>query len=236
MKIGCITPTRGDRPEFLERCKLYVARQTIQATHYIVDDPPADPNVRDIGLRVRTGIQRAKKDGCDVVAVIEDDDWYSSTYLEQQIRDWSKAGCPLLWGVKQTIYYHVGIRKWSRLDHTIRSSLCAMLIRTDVIDKYKWEDDCVYLDMKLWATIYKARPDLRQLSNGPAEKRFVGIKHGTGLCGGAGHRESYRYQYSDYDGRWLKSVVGPDDYPFYESLYENKPPVNSKSACTMIRA
>lgn len=225
MRVAVITPDRSDRPAFLDQCKKYVRHQTIEVPHFIVDDPAIDPTKPDIGRRIRLGLERAREAGCDVAAVFENDDFYSPRYLELQLHDWSNAGSPLIWGIQQTIYYHVGIRKWRRLDHPHRSSLCAMLIRTDILDKFRWSDTSVYLDLWLWHNVH-GNKKARNLSGGPAERRFIGIKHGTGLCGGAGHRTTYKYTHSDPDGRWLRSIVGEDNYTFYQSMFD--PNLNRK--------
>ena len=217
MKIAVITPTRGDRPQLLAQCKKYVDRQTIQATHFVIDDPPIDPNKRDIGHRIRIGLERARDAGCHVAAIFEDDDWYSPTYLERQIGAWANAGCPRIFGVTETIFYHVGMRRWCRLLHRDRASLCGTMIRPDDVLKtggLQW--DMVFVDTMLWSRFF----DPNFLAPGPAEKLFVGIKHGVGLSGSGHHRNNPNlFASEDLNGCWLRSVVGEKDFEFYDPMF-----------------
>ena len=80
--IGVIIPDRGDRPKFLENCLRMLKAQTMQPTIIeIVNDAPFSDE-KDITLRYRLGYERLRNKEIEVIALIENDDWYAPDYLE----------------------------------------------------------------------------------------------------------------------------------------------------------
>jgi transcription termination factor Rho len=104
MKIGILTITRGDRPEFVEHCISQIKNQSVGATfHEIMDDKPLNNDI-DITYRYRVGTQRLIEKGADVVLFCEDDDYYSRRYVELMVRAWLSNGRPHVFGNIQTAH------------------------------------------------------------------------------------------------------------------------------------
>ena len=83
--IAIIIPDRGDRQELTEHCFYQIKRQTIKPEKiYHINYPPIDDSV-DLVSRIQKGIQLAKNDGINKVAIIENDDYYPDNYLESII-------------------------------------------------------------------------------------------------------------------------------------------------------
>lgn len=205
MKIGVLIITRGDRPQFLEQAKKMLKEQTLQPNEIcIVDDKPLSDEV-DITYRYRIGFERLK-DKVDVIILWEDDDYYSTKYIETMFTAWIDNGKPLLFGLNNTIYYNINTKKYVHLKHSGRASMMSTMISTKaVIDWGK--DNYAYTDMILWRQLKGVAVDLGIIN--------MGVKHGTGLCGGGGHVNDWgHYNQVDTDLSLLKSVTGKH-YPFY---------------------
>lgn len=183
MKIAAITPTRGDRPEFLEHCKYLMEKQTRKPDkHYIIDYPPESDEV-DLIPRIRKGIEMAKADGMDYVAIIEDDDYYPDCYI-QALSDYYSDSNINFFGVINTIYFHLGIEGFRIMRHPHRSSLFTTSFKIDALDNFVWPDDNEpFLDLVIWNYVKE--------NNIPTYfatiSDCIGIKHGYGKCGGNGH-------------------------------------------------
>lgn len=212
MKIGALTPDRGDRPQFLRHAMRFSERQTFKpAAHLLVCDPPRS-TAPDLGWRVREGLEMLFAGGCDAVAIIENDDYYAPGFLDSLVREWSRHDRPPLFGFDETIYYHAGLRAWSRLRHPGRASLCSTLVTSKALS-VSWSEDTVFLDLLLWAAL----PGVAIPVPGPPE--MIGIKHGVGLCGGTMHH-SVVWEHGDPDLEWLRGHVDEESLRFYEGMAE----------------
>ena len=63
--IGILTPTRGDRPLFVDQYNEIIKSQTLQPDEIIMVDYPPVSDKKDLGARYRIGIQEASKRGCN---------------------------------------------------------------------------------------------------------------------------------------------------------------------------
>lgn len=211
-RISVVTPDRGDRPEFLNQCKVYVKRQTLQPiAHLIVNNPPLARSC-DIGHRLRSGISFLK-DECDYVAVMENDDWYSPNYLEVMVKQLkafaSKWGYPLFFGIDLMQIYHLNLRRYATYTRRKFSCLCCMLLRSDILDWVDWGDEC-YVDGYLFRNKCLTTP------NSPVcvvSGLVLGIKHGIGLCGTTDHK-AFKGKH-DKNLSFLSRLVG-GDLEFYK--------------------
>lgn len=215
MKIGVIIPTRGDRPGFLENCLRMLSCQTVQPDIVEVVDFPASDKC-DITKRYRMGYDRLRDKGLDVIALMEDDDWYCREYLEIMIKEWVKTK-PDLFGTMYTIYYHIGIRGWFKFDHDRRSSAMNTLIKPDL--DFAWcADHEPYTDIHLWKTL---RGILTSRTFMPDRHIALGIKHGIGMCGGRNHTDRlHRYVNIDHDLNFLRSIMDEESLEFYAKFYQ----------------
>jgi len=209
MKIGCLTPTRGDRQKFIEQAKKLMSEQTLQPDVWeIVDDKPLNNEV-DITYRFRIGFERLKAKGVDVVIIIEDDDYICPKYIETMVNAWVQRGKPDIFGLNNTIYYNVITNKYTFLKHDGRSSMMSTVLNINA--KIEWgQDNYAYTDMVIWKQLKGVAVDLGFLN--------MGIKHGIGMCGGGGHQLDWaRYDKSDNDKSFLRTSTG-NHFNFYAGV------------------
>jgi hypothetical protein len=199
----------------LKRCVDMMSRQTLQPEEvFIMNDPPEDPGKKDITWRYRKGLQRIaeRHPNTELVLLIEDDDWYSPSYIEVFYRAWNDAGRPEIFGVGETRYYHIGMKKLYHEVHQDRASAFSTGITLQGAEKMKWpNDDFSFVDLYMW----------RQLEG----KTFVvdppvclgikGHKEGT-LFGGSGHNDKWwDHSQSDRDLFWARRVLDQESFTFY---------------------
>ena len=219
VKVVALVPTRGDRPKMLENMKSMMSRQT-KPLHgmVIVDDKPVDPDVKDITYRYRIGLERVFEQfpDCDLVAFIEDDDWYSDTYIEIMSDAWFNNGMPNLFGIGETYYYHIGDNMWFHQEHKRRSSAFCTMVTKAVLDmSFNWpKDDYPFTDIALWKSFPGKTVKFREL-------RALGIKgydEGTHF-GGSGHSSGWKgYKNTDPKMEWLNDNIDEEALKFYRSL------------------
>ena len=211
LKIGIIIPDRGDRPELLKNCIRMMKNQTVQPIEIcVVDDPPKDPKKIDITYRYRIGYDRLRNKNLDCILLIENDDWYHPKYIERMVEKWVELDKPDLCGHQYTIYYHIAIRAWLKLDHFRRASAMNTLIKPDL--NFDW---CVdyepYTDIYLWM-----KSELKGITWMPLTHLCIGIKHGIGNCGGAFHTTYLkRYKFQDPNFEFLKQHMDFESFDFY---------------------
>lgn len=213
MKIGVLIPTRGDRTEFLEFAKAQIAKQTLQPDLIeIVNDPPKSAE-KDITWRYRIGCDRIFSKGADVVLFMEDDDFYCDDYIKTMVEMWEANGKPNSFGIADTYYYHLGIRKWMRMQHPNRASAFSTMVTKEILN-IKWPDDHYsFVDIDIWK-------QLRGRSVLTNKILTLGIKgYGEGaVFGGIGHNEKWvAYKSTDTDLAWLKDKTG-DRFSFYQKF------------------
>lgn len=170
----------------------------------------------DIVPRIRLGFEELKKYNVDVIAIMENDDWYSQQYLNYIVSQWEKHNRPDLFGTSYTIYYHLKFKAWYRFEHSQRASLMNTLIKPDA--KFEWPvDNEPFLDIHLWANIRN------RMIFVPDKHYSMGIKHGVGLCGGGMHEDDkmnrLRFPYPDPDGSFLKEHLDHTSFNFYFNYF-----------------
>lgn len=264
LRIAVLIPDRGDRPELLENCLRMIAAQTLQpvevyvvgvfcniktTNEYIKTSLAIEPigGVCDITKRYRIGYNGLCEINClrpfDLIALIENDDWYSPDYLERMAEQWVAAGEPDLFGTAYTMYYHVYQRGYFEFAHPDRASAMNTFIKPGL--RIDWPaDHDPYTDLSLWwnqgiasstatsaGEVLLRDQHLTPHPNGIRTKATwhplntlgrhisIGMKHGIGLCGGYNHTNKLnRYKHSDADGLWLKHWLDADSYAFYRGL------------------
>jgi glycosyltransferase involved in cell wall biosynthesis len=225
MKVGVIIPTRGDRPLFLKNCIRLLQNQTL-TPHLVavIDHEPASDDC-DITKRYRAGYDRLRDQDLDVIALMEDDDWYAPDYLELMCNKWAELGRPDLLGTDYTIYYHIKLFAHFTMYHDQRGSAMGTLIKPDM--DFNWcHDSQPYTDSHLWV-IAKHQSTGRKLNGKifkPAKHICMGIKHGVGMRGGDSHlsrldRYTTNTGIPDYGKSFLKSIVDPDSFQFYSNYF-----------------
>lgn len=219
MKFALVIPTRGDRPQFIEQCKLLIARQTLQPTEVLWMDYKPESNRKDITQRYRRGVELATKKGYQFVVFWEDDDWYHQDYLKWLVDAWHKNKRPNFFGVGETYYYNHSIGSAHHMKHAGRTSAFCTLAKLPW--KTTWPDDHnPFLDMH----IHK-NSSLKTI-NFTDKIYAVGIKHGMGLTGGGGHRPNFKFNMPN-SKKWFYEVIG-NDRTFYDNIAKQSPPAGQR--------
>lgn len=226
MKLGIIIPTRGDRPAFLDNCLRMLYAQDrdsvrdIDMDVHVVAFPPKDNDI-DITPRYKAGYDHFRNKGYDLLAFIEDDDWYSPIYLQTMLAQWEKAGNPDLFGTAKTMYYHIELKAYYIMEHHNRSSAMNTFIRPDL--DFPWPVDLEpYLDLHLWKTIPNRVVWM------PDKWYSIGIKHAIGkTIDGGGHRihddDYVKLRYIHPDNGLLKETMDADSFEFYWNYFQPQP-------------
>lgn len=212
MKIGVIIPHRNNRPHFLKNCFRMLDAQTVKPDIIeLVNDSPRDAEC-DITWRYHTGYDRLRNKNLDVIFLIEDDDWYSPTYIETMLHQWISHGTPDIFGTDYTIYYHIYLKKFFRFDHDGRSSAMSTIIKPDL--DFPWCDDNEpYTDLHLWKT-------LKGIAFKPEWHICMGIKHGIGKSGGQNHlTRLHRYKH-DLE---IRNIMDHESFVFYDKYFDMHP-------------
>lgn len=193
-----------------------IQAQTIQPDMHIIVDDIHDCNYPDVTWRYKLGFQRAREQGADVFVIMEDDDWYAPNYIEVMLTEWVRRRKPNLFGIANTIYYHLALRKYRIITHPRRASMMATVIRADT--EIEWcADDYPYLDVHMWTEL----PSVTIATKVFDKTITIGIKHGNGLYAGGGHNKDsqvYKTGYADPDMKFLESHVGSRLVRFYKTI------------------
>lgn len=218
IKLGIIIPDRGDRPLFLENCLRMIEAQTFKPTIIELINEPAKNTDCDITYRYRTGYDKLRNKGLDIIALMENDDFYAPTYLETMVKEWVKRGRPQLLGTDYTIYYQIELFGYMTMHHMERSSAMSTLIKPDM--DFKWCADTVaYTDMYLWD-----ESGLVGQVFHPDKHICIGIKHNVGLCGGYAHnpKKFYRFNERDNNKDFLRAHMDEKSFEFYANYFNQK--------------
>lgn len=215
MKVGIIIPDRGDRPMFLDNCLRMLKRQSLIPKRIEIIDYKPKSDACDITARYRKGYDELRNKGIDIIAFIENDDWYHEQYLEAMIYEWQHRGKPDLFGTNQTIYYHIKLFAYFYMNHHTRSSAMSTLIKPDM--DFPWcVDHEPFTDLYLWTK-------LKGVLFEPRTPICIGIKHGIGKCGGKSHIDRlHRYVNQDADHSFLQKLMDSDSYKFYSNYFKNE--------------
>lgn len=215
MRIAVLIPDRNDRKELLENCLRMMQDQSLQPCMIeLVNDTPIYDKC-DITWRYRLGYERLRNKNIDIIAFIENDDWYHTDYLKTMSEAFCNAGSPDMFGLDHTIYYHIRTFEYFTMHHTRRSSAMNTLIKPDLDIKWGHDND-PYCDVHLWNQIKGVII--------PTKKEIcLGIKHGIGLCGGQNHTDKMqRFVNLDHQKTYLKSIIDKKSFDFYSNYL---PPV-----------
>lgn len=223
--VTLITPT-GGRPECIQRCHEFIKRNKTNlkvqwiivndfddtyyefATDMIFNKKIGDRNKNPIGSSIKQALKYIKS---DFVLFIEDDDWYSSDYIQYYYDNLQRCS---LFGQGFAKYYNIKNRSYEIRPNSTTASLCQTGIRTDfLIKNINCFDDeyAPFNDMKLWEHVDEDKV-LELESN-----KCVGIKGSTGRLGlGDGHKN---LQNKDLDLNKLKDWVG-SDFQLYKDYFD----------------
>lgn len=215
MKVAVLIPDRGDRTKFLINCLKMVHRQTLHPARVLVVDFEPQEGVVDITKRYRKGYEELTAEGkYDLIAFMENDDWYSPVYLETMVEQWVKMGKPDLFGLTETIYYHLKLRKYFTMMHPDRSSAMNTMIKPGLTIQWPKDYD-PYTDQWLWM---RENVGIKTKANFLPEKVIcIGMKHNMGMTGGEMHSTKL-HRFINDDNGFLASTVDQFSYKFYSQF------------------
>lgn len=207
MSFATITPSRGDRPQFLEFLKHQISRMTVKPEKsYFIDWGPQSEEV-DLVTRVKDGIHQALHEGFTEVYILEDDDAYRPDHFERM----QLNGSDFI-GQETSTYYNLRNNTWQTMSHPGRSSLFITGFKLSALKDFNWpRKNERFLDISLWEHAKRFKMKRKFVETGA-----IGIKHGQGLFAGRGHVMEMRNK--DLNMEWLKANVSTDAYLFYKSL------------------
>jgi hypothetical protein len=219
--VGVIIPTLGDRKKFLHFCLERLKKQTRQPDLVEVVDYKNESGDIDVTQRYRHGIKKLIKEGAELIVFIEDDDYYPLTYIAETVKLWRKSGRPAVMGCNMSVYYHLPTRQYREIPSRHSSAYCTSVSKQAKLEVC--DDNEAYFDLYLW------RGNRHHSKQVEYKNKPIGIKHGTGRCGGAGHipRSGY-YPSKDYDLNYLSEHVDEEALSFYKKLFTFKPFVEVK--------
>ncbi|MFW6002559.1 MAG: class I SAM-dependent methyltransferase, partial [archaeon] len=213
-KIGVVTPTCSpERKPFLEFLEKRIYGQTKQVDKWYLVNYPNNSHIPDLAKRYKQGIKKAVEDECDLIFLMEDDDYYPYTYIEELFKEWKKKGCPTIIGVNGTVYFHLKHDGYASFPQNKRTSAFETAITSNAIYD-QCPDHVIDYDIKLW----KANQPDGVLVDIP--HRPVGIKHGLGLTGGRYHTKG-KYNTNKPPQMQLKNLVDEEAYNFYQKIKKN---------------
>jgi hypothetical protein len=212
LRIGIIIPDRNDRPILLHNCMRMLAAQTLQPEIINVVNYLPKSEKCDITERYRTGYDQLRGKNLDLIAFIENDDYYCANYLEFMAKQWILSEKPDILGLNHTIYYHIRTFEHFTMFHNTRSSAMNTVIKPDLDLKWGHDND-PYTDVWLWNL-------LKGIIITPEKEACLGIKHGIGLCGGQNHTDHMdRFINKDHDKAFLRSVMDLESFEFYSNYF-----------------
>ena len=217
MRIGVLIPDRNDRPRLLENCLRMIKKQSLQPELIEIVNDKSLNNDCDITWRYRIGYDRLRNKNLEMIALIENDDWYHEDYLKIMCEKYIEHGKPDIIGTTCTTYYHIKEFAYFNMYHSTRSSAMSTLIRPDLNLNWTVDND-PYTDIHLWL-----HNKLKGITFDPGRYICLGIKHGEGKCGGQNHFDKMeRYINLDHDKTFLKSILDPESFEFYSNYFNNK--------------
>lgn len=214
-RIAVIIPDRNDRPHFTANCIRQLEAQTLKP-HILCHknyDPESDDY--DITQRYRRGYEElSQRDDVDLIAFMENDDWYSADYLATMVKYWKSSGRPQVFGLNHSIYYHLRLGKWMKMQHPHRADNAQTLILPRL--EFDWcPDNEPFTDVHIWkkAIDKNTGKRLQCLTFSPPHPIHIGFKHGFGKCGTQSHTS--RFNRFTQETQLLKETLDPDSLTFF---------------------
>lgn len=174
MNVTAITCTY-QRPAAMALCEVYLKRQTRVPWQWLVLDGP-----EPMPKKILRAIQTNQISG-DVVAFVEDDDWFRDDWIEWGAGMIAK-GYDLV-GEGMAVYYNVRRRWWSECRNVRHAALCQTIVSRDMLESIANVIQCFdspFFDTRIWPLECSK---FLALPKSPAERRVVGIKGMPGLTG-----------------------------------------------------
>ncbi len=234
LKVAVVTPTYN-RAVFLAQCyRYFMAQQGFATTHlhWFVLDDSAEPSWQGVNDRVHyqyisekmpIGHKRnvlnamALAWGADVICSMDDDDWYSATYVQEMVALLHGSDACFA-GSSESFIYHWRMGKMVKIDavgranHSCNGVLCykaIVLQHSQYSDKTESGEEPGFLNYGRYTLLQ--HPDVRKLSfavahsHNTVSKRNYFIKPDSGL-----------YSLDDF-------AISEEDRQFYHTLAGSQP-------------
>jgi hypothetical protein len=240
MSIAAVTPTR-DRERAIKLLARWVRQQTLPVDRWIVVDDgdvpiEPEPEMTHLIRRART-TNEPEHSLClnlrqaipflveDKILILEDDEYYAPTYVEEMNRRLDKW--PAV-GIGFSKYYHLGLRSFYVHENLKHASLAQTSFRSELLGHFvraMADPREKFIDIKFWK---QTRPvgniwrdeDHYIANNGSPGAQYVGIKGMPGREGiGFGHKAMPQYR-QDLNLECLRRWIRPDDFTAYERIAE----------------
>jgi len=230
-RITCITPT-GDRPLAFALCQQWMLHQTVKPDQWIVVDDgkipltptyamqyvrreprPDDPKYT-LGRNLAAAIPLISG---DKIFIIEDDEYYAPSYIEEMSRHLDRYE---IVGIANSKYYHLPSGSHRMIGNNEHASFAQTSFRKSFLPILeKLLTGSVYLDMRLW----RAAGNRGYLFVDTQKPLYLGIKGLPGRAGiGGGHRLSIYDSNKDTADRPILKKWVPQDYKIYLDILNRK--------------
>jgi len=214
----------GARPEAWKLCQKWMERQTYTGAvrWIIVDDgeqpqkisfkrkwemivvrpePFWTPGQNTQARNIQAGLELLAAN--DRLVIIEDDDWYSSDWLEWVDLQLDKYD---LIGEGLAKYYNVQQKRWKDHQNKSHASLCSTAMKGSAIDAFRSvaRGKIQFIDVLLWQAFSPSKVFLEE------KNRVIGIKGLAGRPGiGQGHNKNFNGT-PDLNFSQLRKWIGND--------------------------
>jgi glycosyltransferase involved in cell wall biosynthesis len=237
MSIAAVTPTR-DRALTIKLLARWVRQQTLPVDRWIVVDDgdvpvSPEPEMTHLVRRARTS-HEPEHSLClnlrqalpflteDKVLILEDDEYYAPTYVEEMSRRLDAS--PAV-GIGFSKYYHLGFRSPYVHENMAHASLAQTSFRSELLDRFiraMADPREKFVDIKFWKqvrAIGNVWRDGNRYDDRPGAQ-YVGLKGMPGREGiGFGHKAMPQYR-QDPALEWLRGWIRPEDFVVYEQIAE----------------
>lgn len=225
MLVSLLTPT-GNRAAAFALCEKWIKNQTYKGSlqWLVVDDYLKDPTpftcdqevvkapvVWKPGLNTQRSnmLSLLEKVKGDIIFFIEDDDYYSPTYIETMLKLLETSEIA---GLSNSQYYHVKVPGYKFMGNYAHSSLCTTAIRKSQLVRLNRaiKSENFYIDIELYKYCKGDGVSLSLLANSDLSIGMKGMNGKQGLS--RGHTEDWYTE--DVNLSVLKQWLG-DDHKYY---------------------
>lgn len=210
-KVAVLIPDRGDRKEFMDNCLRQLANQTLKPVRTQIMGAPPTSSACDITKRYRKGYEALSNSDIDLILFMENDDWYSTDYVETMVKYWRSAGRPQLFGINYRIFYNLRTSSWYKAQSHAQSigATTAIVPRLNI----DWPaDDYPNTDTHLWKY-----GGLESKLFCPPKHLHIGMKHGIGKCGTPSHTQRL-HQFTETSSI-LKETLDKESLNFFLQMH-----------------
>lgn len=235
MSILAVTPTRN-RQQAISLLARWMRQQTMKPDDWLVIDDGDEP-VRfeppmTILMRRSRGTAEPKHSLClnlraglpyflaDKILIMEDDEYYAPTYVEEMSRRLDSA---LAAGIGHSKYYHLALKRFYVHENRAHASLAQTAFRQELAGAFiraLADREERFVDIKFWKQVRQHGTIWidGDRYDGAAGAQYVGIKGFPGTPGiGFGHQAMPQYQ-ADDDLAVLRRWIRPEDFAEYERV------------------